>query len=248
MTRRRAAATHFAISLTLGVLTYAAVSGVWFPGPFFEAAGGKHLFIVLLCVDVVIGPTLTFVVFKPGKPGLRFDLWVIGVMQAVALLYGLYAIAESRPVYVAFVKDRFELVRANNIPDDVLAAGRLNRYRDLPWTGPRVVGTRFPTDPDERFKLMISGMGGVDIGSYPQYHVPYDTVRAQALAKAEPVTKLARFNRGLDEATLRRERGFDPARAKYLPLRAGRADLTVFLDASTGDVVDIAPYKPWPYE
>jgi len=212
MNRLRAAATHFAISATLGIASYMAVSRIWFPGPLFEAAGGEHLFVILLCVDVVIGPTLTFVVFKPGKPGLTFDLWVIGMLQAAALAYGLFAIAESRPVYVAFVKDRFELVHANNIPDDVLAGAGMKRFRDLPWSGPRFVGVRFPTDPDERFKLMVSGMGGVDIGAWPQYHVPYAQASREAAARAEPVAKLAQFNPGLDAQRVARERGIDPAR------------------------------------
>jgi len=146
------------------------------------------------------------------------------------------------------VKDRFELVRANEIPDSVLQQARMHRYRDLPWTGPPVVGVRFPDDPDERFKIMVSGMAGVDIQAYPNYHVPYDSSRAQVVAKGAPLASLARFNKGLSVAELAARLGRPEASLVFLPLRAGKVDLTVIVDAKNGDIVEIAGLKPWEYE
>ena len=248
MTRARASATHLAISAALATLVFLGVYFVWYPGALFDVAGGKDLLRIMITVDVIVGPLLTLVVFKPGKPGLAFDLAVIAVAQLTALGYGLWAFAESRPVYIAFVKDRFELARANEIPDEALLHGHMSRWRDLPWTGPKLVGVRFPTDADEKFRLMVSGMAGADIQCYPQYHVPYDSERAEVRAQAQPVADLLKYNKGLTLEAIARERRIDPAATAYLPMRAGKSDLTVFVDRASGNVVDIAHYRPWQYQ
>lgn len=248
MSRYQAAAIHLGISATIAALVFLPIYFLWYPGALFDSAGGRELFLIVLCVDVTIGPLVTLIIFVPGKKGLVFDLWVIGILQASFLSYGVFTLAESRPVYIAFVKDRFELVRASQIPDSVLEESHMNRYRDLPWTGPRLVGVRFPTNPDESFKVMISGMGGVDIQSYPRYHVPYDTVRKDVLAKAAPIANLAKFNQGIDIPGVARGVGRPEAEVRFLPLRAGKVDLTVLLDAKNADILRLADIKPWEYE
>ncbi|MEP7262214.1 MAG: hypothetical protein ABI669_13485, partial [Usitatibacter sp.] len=197
---------------------------------------------------VTIGPLVTLIIFVPGKKGLVFDLWVIGIVQASFLIYGVWAIAEARPVYIAFVKDRFELARANQIPDSVLKAAHMNRYLDLPWAGPKVVGVQFPTDPDAKFDLMISGMGGVDIQAYPQYHIPYDQVSKQVVEHSLPVANLARFNKGISVADVAASVGRAEAEVRFLPVRAGKVDLAMLVDARTGAILKLAPLKPWEYE
>lgn len=248
MTRTRAAAVHLAISATLIALVFLMIFFIWYPEPLFDYAGGRTLFLVVLAVDLTVGPLVTFIIFVPGKKGLVFDLWVIGILQGAFLAYGVWSIAEARPVYIAFVKDRFELARANQTPDSVLADAHMNRYRDLPWTGPRLVGVRFPTGKAEQFNLMVSGLGGVDIQSYPQYHVPYEQVRPQVVEKSSPIKKLETFNKGLSAAALASSLGRAEADVRFLPLRAGPVDLTVLVDAKTGDVIKLAALKPWEYE
>ena len=245
--RFRAAGIHLGISATIATAVFLAIYFVWYPGPLFDSAGGRDLFLLVLAVDVAVGPLVTGLIFKPGKWGLVFDLWVIGILQTAFLAYGVWSVAESRPVYIAFVKDRFELARANQVPDSVLAGAGMNRYLDLPWTGPRIVGVRFPTDPDEKFRLMLSGMGGVDIHCYPNYHQPYDAVRKEVVARGEPLAGLARFNKGLSTAALAAGLGRPESGIRFLPLRAGKVDLTVLVD-DNASILEIASLKPWEYE
>jgi len=95
---------------------------------------------------------------------------------------------------------------------------------------------------------MVSGMAGVDIQAYPNYHVPYDSVRSQTLAKAAPLANLAKFNKGLSVAELAASLGRTEASLRFLPLRAGKVDLAVIVDAKTADIVKIAGIKPWEFE
>ena len=248
MTRFRAAGIHLALSAAVITVVFLVVYELWYPGDLFGATGGRELFVLILAVDLTIGPLVTFIIFVPGKRGLVFDLWVIGIVQVSFLLYGVWSLSESRPVYIVFVKDRFELARASQIPDSVLVEAKMNRHTDLSWTGPVLRGVRFPTDPDEQFKIAISGMAGVDIHCYPQYHVPYDSVRAKVVEVSVPIANLARFNPGLDVAQVAASVKRPEAGVRYLPLRAGKVDLAVLLDAKNGEVLRFAAIKPWEYQ
>ena len=105
MTRFRAASTHLAISAVIGAILSALFWFVWYPSPLFKAVGGYELFLMLLVIDVILGPLLTLVVFKSGKKSLKFDLAVIALVQAAALSYGVWTLLIGRPVYVAAFGD-----------------------------------------------------------------------------------------------------------------------------------------------
>ncbi|MBL0165374.1 MAG: hypothetical protein IPP82_17470 [Xanthomonadales bacterium] len=67
MSRWKAASIHLSISVFVGLLVLALLFLVWYPQPYFNAAGGQALIIFLLGVDIVLGPLLTLVLFKSGK-------------------------------------------------------------------------------------------------------------------------------------------------------------------------------------
>lgn len=62
------------------------------PPGLLEMARAGRLLATLAAVDLVMGPLLTLVEFKPGKKSLKFDLTAIALLQAGALLYGLHAV------------------------------------------------------------------------------------------------------------------------------------------------------------
>src|SRR5690554_2066380 len=65
---------------------------------------------LLVIVDVIIGPLLTFVVYKHGKKTLKFDLSVIVLMQLAAFIYGAYVIYQGKPSWLVFNDSAFEVV------------------------------------------------------------------------------------------------------------------------------------------
>src|SRR5207237_5351990 len=87
-TRWQASATHLLISVLIGLAMLLLMLELWYPSPLFEAAGGNGLFLIVVGVDIVIGPLITLVIFKRGKPGLKLDLALIAVLQLAALTYG----------------------------------------------------------------------------------------------------------------------------------------------------------------
>ena len=110
MTRWKASGIHFSISLMIGIFAFCMLYFVYYPQPYFEPAGASKLVMILLGVDIVLGPLLTLSVFKAGKRGMRFDLAVIGAVQAAALIYGLSIMWRARPIFIVAVIDRVELI------------------------------------------------------------------------------------------------------------------------------------------
>lgn len=247
MNRFGAALVHLSISALVAAAVFATIYFLWFPGELFAAAGGLKLFFLIVGVDVTLGPLLTLVVFVPGKKGLRFDLATIAVLQLAGLAYGVHVLAEARPVYIVFVKDRFELARANYISPEELEKGRARGFGELSWTGPRIVGSELPTDPDEQFRIATSAMAGIDLQGFPRYYLPYEQVRDQVLRHAEPIARLRKYNAenpgAVDRAIA--ATGMREEDLRFLPLPAGILDLAVLVDARDARVVRLANVRPW---
>ena len=245
--RLRAGLIHLSLSAAIAALVFLPIYFFWYPDVLYESAGGRDLFLLIVSVDVTLGPLITTIIFVPGKRGLLFDLVCIGTIQTLALAYGVYVLFESRPVYFVFVKDRFELVRANQYPEGELEKGAAKGYDRLSLTGPKIVGAHMPEDAKERLDMIFSGMGGADVQLYPRYYAPYDEVRAQAREKGEALQKLRERNpaRAAEVSAIVAASGRKEEALRYLPLRAGKTDLTVVIDAASGEIVKISSLKPW---
>jgi len=248
--RLRAGLIHLCLSAAIAALVFLPIYFIWYPDVLYESAGGRELFLLIVSVDVTLGPLITTIVYVPGKWGLKFDLAVIGTLQLMALTFGVSVLFESRPVNIVFVKDRFELVRANEYPPGELEKVASGSHRNLTWTGPRIVGAKLPADPKEKIDLIFSTIGGgPDVHLLPRYYVPYDEVRALAKEKGEPVQKLRERNPGpanaAQIAAAVSSTGRKEGEVRFLPMRAGKADLTVFIDAKTGAILKISSIKPW---
>jgi hypothetical protein len=247
LTRTRAALVHLGISVVLGICAMALLFGVWYPPPYFSAAGADRLALLLIGVDVGIGPLLTFIVFKPGKKGLKFDLFVIAALQLGALVYGLHAVAVSRPVFLVFAVDRFELVAANQIADADLKQGKEERFRQRSWKGPLLVYGEMPTDPKEHGDLAFSGAEGRDLQNLPKYFRDYD---ANAMKVAEHANDLATLRSRLDADSVAlleswlQNHSLSDADVRWVPVVALRKDATILVARSTGKVLDTLPIEP----
>ena len=244
--RVKASAMHFTLSLLVAVAVFCVIYFVWFPGVLFENAGGRALLTLIFVVDVTLGPLLTFVVFVPGKKSLVFDLAVIACLQLGALAYGVWTMFNVRPVYIVFAQDRFDLAQAADISATELARAKGTPYAAMPYDGPHVVGVRIPKDPDEQFAIAQAALaGGPDLYGYPRFYLPYAEVRPQVMKASIPVDDLKRFNppAAVDAEVARTGRAASELRA--VPMRSGKVDLTVLIDAKTGDVVRFSALRPW---
>ena len=245
-TRWQAAPIHLGISAVIAALVVFAMLYLWYPQPYFRASGGQLLLLLLIGVDVVIGPLLTLIVFDPRKKRLKLDLAVIAALQLAALAYGTSVMFEARPVYVTFAGDRFELVEASAIDANELAEAR-PEFRKLSLTGPRVVGARLPVDPAERIRLGMAATMGASVGVFPQYYVPYAAVSYAAIARSKPLAKLREWHpdRARDIDAWVAASGRPEASLRFVPLQARHGDMCVIIDAFSGDVRGVLAIYPW---
>lgn len=244
--RARAAAIHLTISALVTLTVLAAMISLWYPWPIFLAAGAPELLLLVSLCDIVLGPTLTFVVYQPGKKGMKFDLVVIALLQLGALGYGVHTVHVARPVFNVFAVDRFELVSEADIEPEQLAKAPA-AWRELSQTGPRLVAAELPADADARSTLlMAAATQGIDLRHLPQHYVPHEQVRVKALAKALPIQRLNEHNPADQVQRAIAATGRPAESLRYFPLRGVKRDLTVLVDARGGEIVDIVNLAPWP--
>ncbi|MGH8182191.1 MAG: TfpX/TfpZ family type IV pilin accessory protein [Rhodanobacteraceae bacterium] len=248
VSRWQAAGIHLCISAVVAAIASSLLLGVWYPPPYFHADGAGKLLALVVGVDVSIGPLLTLLVFKAGKRGLKFDLAVIVILQAIALVYGFHVLVGSRPVFMVAAVDRFVVVSANNIAAADLAKAERREWRHLSWSGPVLVGAALPSNEKQREALMFSTLqGGKDIQDLPHYYVPYPSVARQILKHAHPVAMLRSMHPAASgEITgWLRSRHLSDRQVVWVPLQARKWDMVMMMSANDGQPIGPIPLDPW---
>lgn len=179
----KAALWHGCITLVVAFLTALVVFRVWFPGEFSQICQGTGLYVLVLGVEVVLGPVMSLVIYDNRKPRreLILDYVIVLSVQLCALVYGLFTVVESRPVYLVFVKDRIEVVTAGELSGEDLEAAA-DGFENLSWVGPRLICVTFPDDVNEKANLINSALSGKDIQLLPKYY--RDCGQGEIIAKA----------------------------------------------------------------
>ncbi len=247
MNRFQASGIHLGISLIIATLVGCLIYFVWYPHPYFQVAGGSTLMLLIMGVDIVIGPLLTLVVYKAGKKGLRFDLLCIALLQGCAFFYGLGIIIQARPVFIVAAVDRFVPVYANDLDDADLAKATRPEFMELPWTGPKLVGAMSPTDRKEKNDLLFSGLAGKDLEKFPKYYVPYADVAEAMLSKAKPLVELATkspHNKAIVDRYLSTN-ALSIGDLAYLPLHGRTEEYTMILSTVSKRPLDVLAADPW---
>ena len=242
--RLKASSIHFVFTLMVAAAVAAAVFLLWYPWPYSEVSGGVGLFLLIVGVDVVMGPLITLVVFDSRKP--RGELWrdmsVVIVLQLAGLAFGAQTMFVARPVVLALEGDRFRAVLAASVVEQELPKAP-EFLRALSLSGPRLVNTR-DVKADEKMDAVFAAFGGADLGMRPSFWQEWDALgRAQALKVGKPVSELlARRSAQADALKAAVAKTGKPIEQLiYIPMLARRTDWSVLLDKTSGDPVGFAP-------
>ncbi|MFV0371073.1 MAG: hypothetical protein ACK5JI_05450 [Azonexus sp.] len=241
---RRYAFYHLLLSAFLTFLVAFFVFRLLYPAPFHRLFGVGEIFFLLLVIDVVCGPFLTFILSNPKKS--RHERWldfsIIGIIQVIALVYGIYSVWAGRPVVLAFETDRLVVVGANEIQIENLGQAPEN-LRHLPWWGWHQVGTRKASDNNEFFTSMELGFAGVSPAMRPDWWTSWSSAQAAMRARARPVTELIERHPqdvAILQATIQNT-GLEATQLHYLPLTTRKVkEWIVLLDGSMR-IVGYAP-------
>jgi hypothetical protein len=243
--RLRAATIHLGLSVLVAAMSALLVFAIWYPHPYRELSGGRELFQLVVAVDIVLGPLLTFAVFNRAKPRaeLRRDLAVVVLLQLAGLAYGLWTVHLARPVHMVFEFDRFRVVHQVDVPEELLGKAPAG-VTAIPWGGPTLLSLREFRSEKENTEMTIAALQGVSLSARPELWQPYENARARVLGAARPVSQLkSRFPQRVEEIdNLLRSTRHEAATVAYLPLIARKeAAWTAFLDATTAEVIGYLP-------
>lgn len=245
ISRYKAASIHLALSAVIAALALWVMLALWYPPPLFKAMGGMELIVLIVGVDVAIGPLITLIIFNPRKKELLFDLSVVAVLQLAALCYGVYAMHAGRPVFTVFTGEHFAIAAAAEIDTEELAKASSDEFRQLTLTGPRLVAVNPPTDPEELSNIAFAALGGSGIEHLPRYYVRYADKSKLVRSVARPLSDL-----DLDENGRRRldrflaASGTRASELVCLPVKTKFAVLTAIIDARNGDLLSILDIEP----
>ncbi len=238
--RLRACVLHFAGSTVVAVFAAVLVFGVWYPYPYREISGGRELFQLLVAVDVIAGPLITFAVFDRRKTSseLTRDLLIVVALQISALGYGLWTLAMARPVHMVFEIDRFRIVHAVDVPTQLLEITPAG-IDALPYHGPTLLGLRAFRDEAEKMGATMAALQGLSLSFRPDLWQSYDASRKDVLLTGKPASLLkSRFPESAHEIdALTSSLGEAASNALYLPLVGRKNFWTVLVDGRTGDVL-----------
>lgn len=223
---------HLSCSLFIALLMIGLVFFVWYPAPLATAEGVTHIFLMLLTIDVILGPLLTFFVYKEGKKTLKMDLSIIVFVQILAMGYGVYSIAQSRPVWIAQNGNLFQLVRANAI----LAKDQSDakpEYRHDSWLKPQWVAVD-TTHPKYHYYAEQTLV--------PNVYIQLSAAVPRIRQSAQPLETLIQFN---DISEIEKEIKSYPEANSWMPLRTTGLGLVVLLNKEQGKVVGVVNLRPW---
>lgn len=233
--------------LSIGVIACVAflIFGVWFPAPFRELAGGTRLFWIIIGVDAICGPFLTWLLFNRSKSrlALTVDISLVIAIQLAALAYGMHALSLSRPLAMVYEVDRFRLVTYADI-DEVEGATVPEWAHPWRFSDVRVVGTRTATTLDEKLNSVGASLQGVEPSQRPEWWQDYALSVPRVLQRARPLSELrqkhptqqgvldAAVNQALTD--VRPGEATDASKLRWLPLVSRRTmNWVVLLDPST---------------
>jgi hypothetical protein len=246
--RLKASGLHLLISMGVAALAATLVFVIWYPYPYRIISGGQELFLILVTVDVLLGPLITLSVFNLQKPRstLKKDLAVVGLLQVAALAYGLWTMSLARPVHLVFELDRFRVVHAVDVPPQELAHADA-RLKALPLTGPSLLGLRAFKDDNEKMEATMAALQGIALGARPGLWIPYAEAISGVLQVAQPLRTLkAKFpdrQAQIDAAVAKTGRASDAL--LYVPMVGRDTFWTVLIDPITAQVLAYLPLDPF---
>lgn len=234
--------SHLSISFLISLIAVGVIFYIWYPYPLAQAVGVTQLFIMLIVIDVIVGPIMTFLIYKKDFNVFKIDLAIIVIIQVAAFLYGFYSIAQGRPAWIVFNQNKFELVRAN---DQVIdnAEKIHEEFKKVSWFGPRYVSVLPSSDPKQKEDdLFMEVLGGVSLAQKPERYVLLSATAEKMKQQAQSLKILELYN---DTDTVKEILLKYPQATDYLPLKANKLDMVVLINKRKMEIISMVNLRPW---
>ena len=239
ITRFKAFAIHIGISVAIILCLLVLLLCYWYKPPFFDLEDGPKAIQIIIFVDLVLGPLLTLVVFKPGKPGLKFDMSLIALFQLSALIYGIWMVQMARPVTVLLTYDAlyiasYRTIKESDIPkadiDKIIGLEPTYFYINMPKDRPGFIATTMKAFKESRaLELLYEYAEPLSFSNETQTSAIAIDVEKYAASSDEWLAVLQDF------MTIHK-RSF--ATTSFLPIIARRGKFFLAVDKKSGEIID----------
>jgi len=238
--RLKAFSLHLLSSAAVLTLILGSLYFGWYRWPGWHLTDVTRVVLVMVCVDVVLGPTLTFIIANKNKPRRELvrDIGIIVVVQLCALIYGSVSLWSGRPLYYAFSENVLQLVQAYDIDDEEAEAGRRQNPGLAPhwYNRPRWIWAPLPQDAEESRKIVVSAVtGGEDVISMPKYFKPWEDGLPSLRSRLKKVDDVAYFAKS-EKARLKermKAAGLPDDQSNTMPLTGRGHPLLAVFDPAT---------------
>lgn len=233
---------HIAVSAAVFAAVIFVVLELWFPEPYFRIDGGFAMILLAATVDLVVGPLITFLVYRPNRRDNLINFAVIAILQAAALTWGVHILYSQRPLYAAYiggpVKAFFPITEAliQATPPPAELRAQLKGH-------PPLVFIPLSSDPKKaRGMLMSTLLGGPSLLSSTHLWQPVDgralaTIVHEARSRAALEALDPDAGRLLDEFLAGQAKRFEDF--AFVPLRGRYQSALLALRKTDGAVAGI---------
>lgn len=234
---------HLTISIAIALFFIALVFFVWYPAPLAKAVGVTQIFLMLIAIDVIIGPFLTLLVYKEGKKTLKMDLTIIIVIQVAALSYGIFNITQGRPAWIVYDNaGRFDLIRNNEIETGKIEQAQ-PAYQKASWLKPQIVALEKENTVAAQNKRLFDDFShGVVPTMHPERYTQLIHAKFDLQQNSEKFDVLQSYNSKNDVEKVLHQY---PTANAWLPLKTTAVDMVVLINKEKGEVVKIVDLRPW---
>jgi len=160
--RFKMAGLHLLGSILVVGLFLSVVYFIWYPYPYYVFHSTISATKLVVIVDLVLGPLLTFVVFNTVKPvkELKRDLAIIICVQISALLWGMHITHSVRPLFAVYFDGEVHSVTAVSFDES-----GFDKSLQVPgiFERPRLVYIE-PMENDKYRASILSQLKGKEIG------------------------------------------------------------------------------------
>lgn len=234
--------SHLLISILVACCSVFIVFYLWYPAPLAKAVGMTHLFLMMLLIDIIIGPVLGLVIYKVGKKTLKMDLMTIILLQILAFSYGIYSIEQGRPAWLVYSGVNFDLVKKSDIDNSVITQA------DEQFQHPALFHPTYVSIKDNSIKKskasIIPSIQGAGESTYrsPVYYDTIDKSVANFQSRALPLSLLEKYN---DPVLVQSITAQYPEANGWLGLSAPAQDMVVLINKDKGEIIKIVDLRPW---
>jgi hypothetical protein len=196
--RFKAFGLHLFGSCCVMALVWGALYLGWYRWPGWYLSGALGIGAIMAGVDLVLGPTLTFIVANPGKPRreLARDISMIVLVQLVALGYGSVTLWHGRPLYYTYSERFLQMVQAGDLdPKQVVLGQQLNPALAPHWYSlPRWIYAPLPKEKSTRDQIIAATVtGGDDVIQMPRYYQPWEAGLPEMRKNLRVLGKMTEF-------------------------------------------------------